>query len=556
MRDEKVVSTSALSGLGSSLIPHPSSFASWLDRALIACLFLLAVSAPHSIAVSQGAWLLAMLLWVVRFFVRPRPLLYRTPVDLALLGFFSLTFITALTSYDPEVSIGKLRAASLFTVVYVVAQNVRSTKVLRALAVALVASCVLNVLFTFGVFARGRGVKVWEFGVGSPLAAAGLRVGDTMLAAEGLPVETPADVERAVRDPRAAGQVTMRWESNKPACTSTEREACVRAYRAEAIVPLTVERAKLLDGETPEARLGIARWTAGRDERARGFFGHYTTYAEALQLIASLALGMFVALRRKWSMRGVLLAIALAGMCGALILTVTRASWLGLLLSALTIAAIGARRRTLLVVAGLALPLVVAGLFVLQQKRQVGFLDAKDGSTAWRLMVYREAADLLVREPRHLVVGVGMDSIKRHYREWGLFDKGRQQWSHLHSTPLQLAVERGLPTLLAWLALIFLYARMLWRLARGRVAAADDWVVRGLALGALGGLVGFLSSGTVHYNWGDSEVIMIFYFIMGLALAAERLTRDGAGANRKNTSREKNRPMPVGKIHAGYDRPT
>jgi hypothetical protein len=29
----------------------------------------------------------------------------------------------------------------------------------------------------------------------------------------------------------------------------------------------------------------------------------------------------------------------------------------------------------------------------------------------------------------------------------------------------------------------------------------------------------------VHYNLGDSEVVMVFYFVMGLALAAERLGR-------------------------------
>jgi hypothetical protein len=38
-------------------------------------------------------------------------------------------------------------------------------------------------------------------------------------------------------------------------------------------------------------------------------------------------------------------------------------------------------------------------------------------------------------------------------------------------------------------------------------------------LGALGGLCGFFVSGLVHYNWGDSEVVMIFYFIMGLTLS-------------------------------------
>jgi hypothetical protein len=29
----------------------------------------------------------------------------------------------------------------------------------------------------------------------------------------------------------------------------------------------------------------------------------------------------------------------------------------------------------------------------------------------------------------------------------------------------------------------------------------------------------------VHYNFGDSEVVMVFYFIMGLSLAAVRMGR-------------------------------
>jgi O-antigen ligase len=283
--------------------------------------------------------------------------------------------------------------------------------------------------------------------------------------------------------------------------------------------------------------MGINEWSRGREWRASGFFGHYTahggfgdnyvTYAEALQLVLSLAFGLFVAVWRKASLAGVLLGTSVIGMCGALFLTVTRASLSAFLLSAFVILLVGARsRRIALPAMAFALLLLVpAGLFFLQQKRNVGFFDRTDASITWRMTVYREAFELLMSNPRHLLTGVGMDSVKRFYLQWRMFDEGRLPVGHFHSTPLQIAVERGLLTLAAWLALLFIYARMLWRLARARFEE-EAWIERGIILGALGGLVGFFASGLVHYNLGDSEVAMIFYFIMGLALVIERMGRE------------------------------
>jgi putative inorganic carbon (HCO3(-)) transporter len=189
---------------------------------------------------------------------------------------------------------------------------------------------------------------------------------------------------------------------------------------------------------------------------------------------------------------------------------------------------VGARRRTLIICAAVALPLVVTGLVVLQQKRQVGCIDPREGSTTWRLTVWGEGVHILADSPRHLFVGVGMDSLKRHWREWGTFDNGRLPLGHLHSTPLQIAFERGLPALALWLPLLFIYRRMLWH--RARRGVVENWTERGLVLGALGGLIGFVASGLVHYNLGDSEVAMILYVVMGLALTAERLNRKQVGA--------------------------
>ena len=97
-----------------------------------------------------------------------------------------------------------------------------------------------------------------------------------------------------------------------------------------------------------------------------------------------------------------------------------------------------------------------------------------------------------------------------------MFDDGKLPIGHMHSNLLQLAFERGVPTLLVWLAWMVLYWRELWQALKREDL---DWPERGTLLGALGGTTGFFTSGLVHYNWGDSEVVMVFYLIMGLSLA-------------------------------------
>ena len=482
----------------------------WLERAIVGCLFIIAVFAPHSIAVTQAAWLLGMALWVARLAIYPRPALLRSPLDYALIGFFILSGISSVFSYSPVISIGKMRAASLFTIVYLVSQNALSLRLVRLLALALIGSCMINVLLTAGQLAIGKGVKVEGVAAGSPLTKAVFRTrtvtqptpivnGDTIWEIDGSPVGTPGELAAAL----ASGSPTAK----------------VRIYRVEWMPELEIPRGQLLQGNNILDQLGISGWSRGRDWRATGFFNHWVTYSEVLQLIASLALGIFLALKQKRSLLGGLLIIAVVGLVFALGMTVTRASWIGFAVSALAMLLLASSRRTILIVGACAIPLVLASVVLLQQKRSIGFFDKKDQSTSWREMVWKEGTHLLVSNPRHLLVGVGMDSIKGHWREWGLFDNGRQPIGHMHSNLLQIALERGLPALIVWLILIGVYIRMLWRITRREMT--DDFA-RGVALGALGGVLGFFTSGLVHYNWGDSEVVTVFYLIMGLCLVVER----------------------------------
>ncbi|HWF87618.1 MAG TPA: PDZ domain-containing protein, partial [Pyrinomonadaceae bacterium] len=228
----------------------------WLERAIVGCLFLIATFAPHSIAVSQGAWLLGMTFWLVRLIVYPRPQLHRSPVDYALLAFFILSGISGIFSYSPVVSIGKMRAASLFTIVYLISQNLRTLRLVRLLALTLIASCMINVFLTAGQLAIGKGVKVQGVKPESPLAKAVFRTrtvtqptpiinGDTIWEVDGRPVGTPEELAAAL--------------------ASGPSIAAVKIYRVEWTPELEVPRAQLLPGTSALDQLGISSWSRGRD---------------------------------------------------------------------------------------------------------------------------------------------------------------------------------------------------------------------------------------------------------------------------------------------------
>jgi O-antigen ligase len=218
----------------------------------------------------------------------------------------------------------------------------------------------------------------------------------------------------------------------------------------------------------------------------------------------------------------------------ALLLTATRASQAAFLVSAFVVVLLNGNRKIILGLAAIVLPVAVGGLIFLQQSRNVGFIDEKDDSTRWRQTVYREGFDLWTEKPRHFFVGVGMDSIKRYAGEWHLFDDGRLPMGHFHSTPLQLLVERGLPALLLWLWILWLYARTLRRGLKIRedsgFGLTPATIEKGILLGVFGGMIGFFASGLVHYNLGDQEVAMIFFLLMGLSVKLVQMKSEPEGA--------------------------
>lgn len=492
----------------------------FLDRTAFICLVLAAVAAPHSIAATQGAGITGLLLWVLRLLVVSRDDL-RIGSETKLLSLlFIWSVVTAAFSYAPDISVHKLRSVSLFLIFLFVTNMLRSVRAASFLVLVLISSSMVAVIWSPLDRLIGRGVEVHGLNPNSPLLAA-----------------IPALGEQPISEGRTVIEVEgVKVASSQALVDEIEKrdESRLKIYHTDYYSTVTVERKRLLDGDTPEERLGIASSNRSHSWRSAGFYGHYVTFAEVIQMLGAVSFGILISLlmstisksninpRKHWKLLAVAVVVV-AGFALALLLTSTRASQAGFVAGCASAALLSRNKRIIIAGILVLLPAILLSGFILRDSRKVGFLDSSDNSTTWRMTVYREGLELWTASPRNFLLGVGMDSIQRYSDEWGLFDHGRLPKGHFHSTPLQLAVERGIPALLIWIGFLLVLSRRMFRKCLNLFN--ESTLTRGLILGLTASLLGFITSGFVHYNLGDSEVATVFYMLMGAGVV---LTRDNS----------------------------
>src|SRR5271167_1477977 len=96
--------------------------------------------------------------------------------------------------------------------------------------------------------------------------------------------------------------------------------------------------------------------------------------------------------------------------------------------------------------------------------------------------------------------------------------------SHFHSDTIQIAVERGLPALGAWLWFVAAYTIFLFRLVRR--ARQRSCFASGVVAGVLASFVAFLVAGVLHYNLGEETLVMGLFFFFGQAVAIDRMLHE------------------------------
>lgn len=454
---------------------------------------LYAVFAPHSIAGAEIALGIAGLGLLLRTLATGSLGLRHTKLDLPIWLFAAFTIASSLLSEEPRISIAKLQSVCVLFLFYITQALVtRRTAIL--LVCVMIVSGIAGTLFSVFDLARGRGVIVETIKNDSPLRQAHVEAGDAIWRCNGKRVYSTADIDAALKTAPA----------DKPLSVSV----ISRGEHVERTGLIVTEKLK-----QEEAPAGITGTERTHRFRASGWTRHYETFSEILQILAQVALGLALAHLRN---HGAKLRFKLAMAASAILalgiaLTAMRTVLVGLAIGASVILLRAARGKTRLVAAA-ALALVLAfGAFFVWQTRAQDALALGDSSSSLRLAVARVGAARILLHP---VFGHGMDAVHKHWNEWGF---PGDQMLGLHSTPLQLAFDRGLPALLCWLWLMLLFWLTTMRAER-EARDTGDTNSYGVLLGATGAIAGFFGSSLVNYNFGDAEVALVFWWLMGIVV--------------------------------------
>ncbi len=442
----------------STTLPSETPLAHLGQRLARLGMVLYAVFAPHSIAASEISIAIGALGWLIRTVATGQTGLRRSKFDLVILLFLLWTVVSSLLSAEPGISVPKLTSCWVVLLFYLTRAVITKPSAIL-LVTLLILSGTAGVFYSVYDLLRGRGVVIESLSLDSPFQQLGVRPGDTIWRVAGRRVYSTTDIDQAIKTnpldtPISVSIISQGEHVERPGLTVT---------------------AALQQKPAPSGLVGSAR---SHRFRASGWTRHYETFSELLQIIAQLAFGLALANLRNHGANKYFKATLLASSLLALgiVLTAMRTVLVAFVLGACFIAWRSARGFVKYALTAALATVLVIGAMVVWQTRAENALSFADPSAALRSQVARVGLSRIMLHP---FFGHGMDAMKKHWNEWGF-----------------LSINR----------------------AAKRASDMSDTNSYGILLGALGALTGFFASSLVNYNYGDGEVALLFWWVMGVAL--------------------------------------
>jgi O-antigen ligase len=325
------------------------------------------------------------------------------------------------------------------------------------------------------------------------------------------------DIESSIVESRSLGLMVIfflfAWQVETPA----KRKTLVRILVLSSCVSALYGWIQLLTG------WDLLGHYQSESKKVCGFFGLHLTYGEHLSMVICLGLGPLLWVDAKRPARvGSVLALGL--MASAVLLSGSKGALLSLVAGLGVVFALRGRKAlALYVVGGILLCIVVdilvahrlwgnmVTLFQVDMEQRLG----PAASNTHRLCMWWTGLWISLD---HFLYGVGLHAVEQIYPAFRHpMAIEPNQW-HLHNNFVHLGVTCGMLGLAAFL---YIFLRVL-RLGSYRFRIEEEGFDRGLAVGVLGAAAAFLVAGLTEYNWGDSEVLMLLYMLLGLLASCGR----------------------------------
>jgi len=165
------------------------------------------------------------------------------------------------------------------------------------------------------------------------------------------------------------------------------------------------------------------------------------------------------------------------------------------------------------------LPVAIAGAFGLHtySLRVLDVITASNilGSLEIRMGLWAEAIHAIQDFP---LTGIGMGTFVQVIPALYLFSPGGMRFGHAHNVFLQVAVDLGIPGLVAWLAIVALVVTTTWELVRQGRLSGNRWT-HALGVGLLCSQVALLVHGMVDVAAWRTPLGAMIWVLWGLAMA-------------------------------------
>ncbi|MBA3514219.1 MAG: O-antigen ligase family protein [Pyrinomonadaceae bacterium] len=490
-----------ISALHSPAFDSKSPLALLARRVATAGFVLYAAFAPHSIAGAEIALAIVGLGWLVRTIATGKAGFRRTKLDLPIWLFFAWTIASSCLSQEPQISVAKLQSVCVLFLFYLTQAIVTRGNAVFLVCI-MILSGVAGSIYSVYDLLRGRGIVAEAVSGESPLRMS-VAPGDVVWRVDGRRIYSVDEIERAIKA--------------VPSGTNLRVSVITRGEHVERTSLAITDQLKQLDAPS-----GIMGGSPTHRFRASGWTRHYETFSEILQILAQLTLGLGLANLKNHgaNLRFKLAAAASALLALGIALTAMRTVLVALTAGACVLTIRVARGKARFLVPAALVLVLALGAFIVWQTRAEQALWFRDDSASLRLTVAYVGVSRIMLHP---IFGHGMDAMHLHWNEWGF---PGQEMLGLHSTPLQLAFDRGIPALALWLWVMAAFWLMTTRAER-ILRDSPKKNQHGLLLGATGAIAGFFASSLVNYNFGDGEVALVFWWLMGIVVV---LARDNTAA--------------------------